>query len=133
MPAWVEDRQSARMALLTPLIIFVLCLFWLASGLIGLARAGEAAIVLETAGWPHALAFGSVAFWAIVDIAIAAAFAFCKSAPLACWAAVGVSTFNLVASTFAVPILWIDPLGPLVKVILGILLAMVARIALETR
>lgn len=133
MPAQVEDRLFARMALLAPFIIATLCLFWLASGVIGLARASEAAKVLEAVGWPHTLAVGSVVFWGLVDIAIAAAFALRRFAPTACWAAIGVSLFYLGASTVTVPMLWVDPLGPLVKVMPGILLALVARAVLDAR
>ncbi|MEY8117687.1 SDR family oxidoreductase [Falsihalocynthiibacter sp. BN13B15] len=133
MPARVEDRLFARMSLLTPFIIATLVTFWFLSGAIGIIRANEAALVLEDVGWPHVLALGSVLFWAVVDIGIAAAFAYRPSAKLACWLAVLVSLFYLVASTLFVPHLWFDPLGPLVKVIPGIALAMIARIALETR
>lgn len=133
MPARAEDRLFARMALLTPVMVTGLCLFWLASGLISLVRVNEAALVLETAGWSHALATGSVVFWAIVDIIIAAAFALRRFAAPACWAAIGVSIFYLLASTMFVPGLWLDPLGPLVKIIPVILLALVTRAALETR
>lgn len=132
-PARAEDRLFARMAFLMPLIIVVLCLFWLASGVIGLLRAQEAAMVLEQVGWSHGLALASVIFWAFVDIAIGVGFALRRYAGLACWAAVGVSLFYLAASTVTVPGLWLDPLGPLVKVVPGIVLALVARIGLETR
>ncbi len=133
MPARTEDRLFARMALITPLIIATLILFWGASGIIGILRAQQAALVLESVGWPHILAVSSVLFWAFVDIAIAIAFTLRRYAKLACWLAVTVSLFYLVASTLFVPQLWIDPLGPLVKVVPGIVLALVARIALETR
>ncbi|MEP4194423.1 MAG: SDR family oxidoreductase [Aliishimia sp.] len=133
MPARVEDRLFARMALLTPLMVLTLGVFWLASGLIGILRVNEAALTLEAVGWPHGLAVASVLFWALVDIAIAGAFAVRKFAHLACWAAIAVSLFYLAASTLFVPGLWIDPLGPLIKVIPGILLALATRVALETR
>ncbi|MCP4185528.1 MAG: SDR family oxidoreductase [Hyphomicrobiales bacterium] len=133
MPARAEDRLFARMALLTPIMIVILSLFWLASGVIGLAQINEAAITLERVGWPRTLAVAGVAFWALVDIAIAGAFALRRFAHFACWAAIGVSIFYLVASTLFVPWLWIDPLGPLIKVIPGIILALVTRVALEPR
>ncbi|QBY00619.1 SDR family oxidoreductase [Rhodophyticola sp. CCM32] len=133
MPARVEDRLFARMALLTPIIIFTLILFWFLSGVIGFLRVNEAALVLQDVGWPRALAVTSVLFWAVVDIAIAAGFAHREYAKQACWLAIGVSLFYLTASTFFVPNLWLDPLGPMVKVLPGIALALVARIALETR
>lgn len=133
MPARVEDRLFARMALLTPIIIATLIAFWFLSGVIGFVRITAAAQVLQDVGWPYALAVASVLFWAVVDIAIAAAFAYRPYAKLACWLAIGVSLFYLAASTLFVPHLWLDPLGPLIKVIPSITLALVARIALETR
>jgi uncharacterized protein YbjT (DUF2867 family) len=133
MPARVEDRLFARMALLMPLIIATLSFFWLASGLIGLIRANEAALVLENVGWSHGFALSSVIFWALIDITIAALFTVRKYAPIACWLAIFVSVFYLAASTLTVPNLWLDPLGPLIKIIPSILLALVARITLETR
>lgn len=133
MPARAEDRLFARMALLTPIIIATLIVFWFLSGVIGLISVNEAALVLEDVGWAHPLAVASVLFWAIVDIAIAVGFAYRPYAKTACWCAIGVSLFYLAASTLVVPNLWLDPLGPLVKVLPSIALALVARIALETR
>ena len=83
MPARAEDRLFARMALLNPVIIATLVVFWFLSGAIGIMRASEAALVLENVGWPHSLALASVLFWAFVDIGIAAAFAFRPYAKLA--------------------------------------------------
>lgn len=133
MPARTEDRLSARMALLLPVIIVTLVLFWLASGVIGLLRAPTAALVLQDAGWPGAFSIASVVLWSVVDIAIAGLFAVRRFARAACWLAIVVSLFYLGASTLFVPHLWADPLGPLVKVIPAITLALVARVALETR
>ena len=133
MPARTEDRLFARMALLTPIIIVTLIVFWFLSGVFGILRLNEAARVLEDVGWPHALAVASVVFWAVVDIGIAAGLAYRPYAKMACWCAIAVSLFYLAASTLFVPHLWLDPLGPLVKVLPSIALALVARIALETR
>ena len=133
MPARAEDRMFARMSLLTPIIIATLVGFWFLSGAIGFLCANEAARVLENVGWPRTFARSSVLFWAVVDIVIAAAFAYRPYAKRACWLAVFVSVFYLAASTLFVPALWLDPLGPLVKVFPGIILAIVARVALETR
>lgn len=128
-----QDRLFARTALLAPVIIACLCLFWLISGVVGIVRVNEAALVLIEEGWPQGLAITSVLFWAVVDIAIGMAFAIRKYAYFACWAAVGVSLFYLLASTITVPYLWVDPLGPLVKVVPSIILALVARAALDAR
>jgi uncharacterized protein YbjT (DUF2867 family) len=133
MPARVEDRLFAHMALLTPIIIVTLITFWFLSGIIGFISVNEAALVLEDVGWPSALAFASVLFWAVVDIAIAFGLAYRPYAKITCWCAIGVSLFYLTASTLFVPYLWLDPLGPMVKILPSIALALVARIALETR
>ncbi len=133
MPVGAQDRLFARMALLAPLMILCLSLFWLASGLVGIVQVQQAAQVLQDVGWAEELTVASVLFWAAVDIAIGTAFAFRKTAPAACWAAFGVSAFYLAASTLTVPALWLDPLGPLVKVVPSMGLALVARAALETR
>ena len=133
MPARTEDRLYARMALLGPVIVATLALFWFLSGTIAILRANEAALVLETRGWSHHWALSSVLFWAVVDIAIATALLYRPWAKAACWAAVLTSLFYLSAATLFAPQLWADPLGPLVKVLPGIVLAVVARITLETR
>lgn len=133
MPARAEDRLFARMLLLMPLMIMTLSVYWLASGIISIARINEAARTLENVGWSYGLAAISVAFWAIVDIGIGVALLVRKYAPIACWAAIGVSTFYLAASTIFVPSLWADPLGPLVKVLPGMMLVLVTRISLENR
>lgn len=132
-PATVEDRLFARMALLMPAIIGVLFCFWLASGLIGLWKVDTAARVLEDAGWPAAWAVASVVLWSGVDIVIAALVLIRKYAAVACLAMVGVSAIYLAAATITVPDLWADPLGPLIKIVPGMMLALVARAALETR
>ena len=133
MPVGAQDRLFARMALLAPVIIASLSFFWLVSGVVGIVRVNDAALILEEVGWARGIAVTGVLFWAVVDIAIGAAYAFRKYASSACWAAVGVSLFYLVASTVTVPSLWVDPLGPLVKVVPSIILALVARAALESR
>lgn len=132
-PVGAQDRLMARMSLMMPAILLALTLFWLCSGLIGLWKVGVAAEVLIISGWSKVFAVASVVFWAVVDIGIGVAFAFRKYARLACWFAVGVSAFYLGAASIVSPHLWSDPLGPLVKVVPGILLAIVARITLDAR
>ncbi|GAB5467939.1 MAG: SDR family oxidoreductase [Rhodospirillales bacterium] len=133
LPARAEDRLAARMALLMAPLLATLFLFWFLSGLVGLLRIETAAQVLETAGWSRGPAQASVAVWSLVDLLIAGALLFRRSAAAACWAMVGVSLVYLLAATLFVPALWLDPLGPLVKVLPGLLLALVALVLLERR
>lgn len=132
-PATVEDRVFARMLLLMPMIVAGLSLFWLVSGIIGILRLTDAAETLTTVGWPFWAAALSVVFWGIVDIAIGVGLMIRRFAAKACLAAVVTGLIYLVASTLFVPLLWVDPLGPLVKIVPSILLALVCRVALETR
>lgn len=133
MPARAEDRMSARISLVMPLLVATLSLFWLVSGLIGLFYATPAARVLQDVGWPYPLAVSSVVFWAIVDMVLGVAILFRKHSAMACWAMIAVSAIYLMASSLVTPHLWGDPLGPLVKILPAMALALVARITLETR
>ena len=132
-PARSEDRLAARIHLLMPLLVAVMAVFWFLSGLIALVQVSAAASVLTAVGWSGFWAVSSVVFWACVDIGIAAALVYRPTAKRACWAAFGVSLFYLGSATVVTPHLWADPLGPLVKVLPALGLALVTRVALETR
>ena len=133
MPVGVEDRQFARMALLMPFVVAVLFVFWLISGIVGFYKIDTAAKILENTGWSHGFAVASVGFWSLVDLVIAGALMVRKYAARACWAMVIVSVVYLISATFTVPQLWSDPLGPLIKVLPGVVLALIARVMLESR
>lgn len=133
MKAHVEDRLFARMALLMPLMVGLLALFWFLSGVIGFYSIERAAQVLVDVGWPIEFAMMTVAFWAVVDLVLAGAILVRKYAKLACWGMIGVSLFYLLASSLIVPALWLDPLGPMVKVLPSMGLALVVRVLLESR
>lgn len=132
-PARAEDRLAARMSLLAPLVLFALWAFWLISGVIGFIRLDAASAVLSAAGWPDALARTSVLFWSVVDIALAVLLSIRRTAQRACIGMAAVSVFYLAAATIAVPSLWLDPLGPLVKILPGLVLALVGAALLARR
>lgn len=133
MPARAEDRMTARMALLMPVLVASLVLFWALSGVIGLMSLPAAAEVLTRAGWGQGVAMASVGFWALVDLVLAGALLVRRRAGHACWAMVAVCLIYLGAATLVAPWLWADPLGPLVKVIPALVLALVTRALLEVR
>nr|WP_275116227.1 SDR family oxidoreductase [Aliiroseovarius subalbicans] len=133
MPARAEDRLAARMALLMPVVVAVLSLFWIASGVIGLARLGEAAQLLQDQGWGTGRAQVSVASWAVVDIALGLAILVRRWARPATLAMAGVCAVYLISASVVTPTLWLDPLGPLVKILPAAMLALVARPLLEPR
>ncbi len=68
-----------------------------------------------------------------VDILLGAAILFRPTARLACIGMIGTSILYLVAGTVLTPALWLDPLGPFVKVLPATLLAAVTWAVLEER
>lgn len=133
LPAGRAQRLDARMALLMPAAVAVLSLFWLASGLIGLWQLEAAATVLLDAGWSMVLAKSSVVFWSLVDIALGAAVLRRPWAARACLGMAAVSLIYLLAASVVTPQMWADPLGPLVKVLPGALLALITHQLLQER
>ncbi|MDA7966566.1 DoxX-like family protein, partial [Ruegeria sp.] len=128
-----SHRLSARMSLLMPVTIAILSLFWVMSGLLGLISLTQAAEVLTRVGWSMGWAKTSVLFWSFVDIALGLGLLWRPWAARVCLAQAGVALFYLIAATFTVPMLWADPLGPLVKILPALLLPLFARTLLETR
>lgn len=131
-PSGVQDLWFARLYLIKAPLLLTLSLFWLLSGLIPLLRPGEAAshfLPLVPVGLAHALLHLTCA----LDVGLGLAVLW---RPLVRKALVGmlVVTFGYLATATAIePGLWLDPLGPLVKVIPSVLLSLVALATLEER
>ncbi len=128
-----EHRLTARMSLLMPVVVAVLSLFWLVSGLIGLISLPRAAALLTDAGWSMAMAVASVMFWSLVDIALGLAILWRPWAARVCLAQVAVALIYLLAASFTVPGLWLDPLGPLIKILPAMTLSLIAWPLLQSR
>ncbi|MFN4088865.1 MAG: SDR family oxidoreductase, partial [Alphaproteobacteria bacterium] len=127
-PAGVQERWFAKLYFLKPLLLVVLAAFWLASGVVGLVRWDAAAGVLTQAGWSGSAAVAAVAGGAAIDIALAAMVCFRRTAPMALQGMIAVSAAYLLGGTIVRPDLWLDPLGPFVKVVPAAVLALaVAR------
>jgi uncharacterized protein YbjT (DUF2867 family) len=133
MPAGAQERWFARLWLLKPVILGVLAAFWLTSGALGLTRLPDAAAVLTGRGAPADLARLAVVAGSAADLALGAAV---LVRPLARWALAGMAGLSLVymagAAIFA-PQLWLDPLGPMVKAVPALVLALVALAILDDR
>lgn len=70
---------------------------------------------------------------ALADTAIGVGLAFRRTARLALLGALAVSVFYLIAGTFVLPQLWLEPLGPMLKILPIIVLNVVALAILEDR
>ncbi len=132
LPSTLQERLFARARLLFPLLAVAFSLFWIASGLIGLfGRDAAAALISGPLGETAATVF--VVAGSALDMAIGVGLLFRRSFRPACLAAAALSAGYLIAGTFVTPALWADPLGPFVKVIPVIMLALVLAALAEER
>lgn len=131
-PAGVQDFWFARLYLLKPLIVFCLSAFWLASGLVPLLdplrAAGHFAPYMgQTA------ALGLTVITCLIDIALGLAVLYRPRTRLALCGMIVVTLAYLAGSIVLEPALWLDPLGPMVKTIPAMALALAALAILEER
>lgn len=132
-PASVQDLWFARLYLLKPLIFVTLSLFWLLSGIVALLRFNASSAHLVSAGATAAVAAGITLATSLADIALGIGVAFRRHAGLALKGMIALSLAYLGSATILAPDLWADPLGPLVKVLPSIVLALVALAILDER
>lgn len=131
-PPGVQDLWFARLYLLKAPIIVTLALFWLISGLAPFL-AFEAARSHFASFLPGRAASAMVAVTCLADVALGLAVLFRPWARRALIGMLVLTLAYLLAATFAEPALWLDPLGPLVKVVPSILLALTALAILDER
>ncbi len=115
LPSTAQERVFARTQFIFPVALATLALFWLASGLIGVARSADAAQLLVDT--PLA-SFARVVVIAggITDMLIGSGLMMRRWMRAAAWAGAAVSISYLVLGTAFAPQLWLDPLGPFVKI-----------------
>lgn len=131
-PSGVQDLWFARLYLLKPLVISGLSAFWLLSGLIPLlALEKTSAHFLPFMPEPAATALTLAT--CLIDIALGAAILLRPLAKRALLGMLAVSFAYLAGASLLEPALWLDPLGPLVKVLPSILLALIALATLDER
>lgn len=133
MPATVQERWFGRLWLLKPLVLGVLAVFWMLSGALGRARFGAAQDVLTQRGVAPDLAAVAVALGAAIDLLLGLLVLIRRWMPVAALGMVLVSTGYLAAGSLVAPDLWLDPLGPFVKVVPAAVLALVALAVAEER
>jgi hypothetical protein len=79
------------------------------------------------------LAQAGVVAGALADIAIGVGIAFRRTARGALFAALAISIFYMVTGTFVLPQLWLDPVGPMLKIWPIMALNLVALAMLDDR
>ncbi len=132
-PATLQDCWFARLFLLLPVAIGTLSVFWLLSGLIGLSRADVAVEVLTTRGIATPLALFAVIGGGVLDLLLGVGILLRQHARRACFGMIALSAAYLAGGTLFTPDIWADPLGPFVKVLPGMVLALMTATLLEHR
>ncbi|OWV74155.1 oxidoreductase [Rhizobium sp. N122] len=131
-PSGVQDLWFARLYLLKPLVISGLSAFWLLSGLIPLlALQKTSAHFLPF--MPESTATALTLATCLIDVTLGAAVLFRPLAKRALLGMLAVSFAYLAGASLLEPMLWLDPLGPLVKVLPSILLTLTALATLDER
>src|ERR1043166_3220056 len=116
-PSSVQERWFARLYLLKPLVFVILSLFWIVTGGMALGPGWEQGVrLMLEGGVKHGLAEATVVAGAAADICIGVAIAFRRTTRRALYAALAISLVYAIIGTVLVPRLWIDPIGPLLKI-----------------
>ena len=129
LPSTRQERQFARLQLALPLLLLTLSAFWLASGLIGFISSAPATeLIADQLG--NSIARALVYGGSIVDILIGLGFLVKRTFKPACLGALAVSAAYLASGTILTPDLWLDPLGPFVKIFpaMGLALALFLQV-----
>jgi uncharacterized protein YbjT (DUF2867 family) len=133
-PATIQEKWFARLYFIKPIIIGVLSLFWLGTGLIAIGPGWEAGVgLLRQAGVSGGAAAVMALAGALADIAIGIGIAVRASARAALCAALALSAVYLLLGTLLMPHLWLDPTGPLLKIVPLLPLNLAALAILDDR
>ena len=131
-PSGVQDLWFARLYLAKPLLIGTLSLFWLLSGLIPLVDLSGPASHFEPF-MPSWAASALTLLTCALDAALGLAVLYRPYARRALFGMLAVSIVYLAGGTLLEPGLWLDPLGPYVKVLPSLALTLVTLAILDER
>jgi uncharacterized protein YbjT (DUF2867 family) len=132
-PASVQERWFAGLYMLKPLIFTVLSVFWAVTGLLSVGPGYRIGVELMNAGGAGALGRPSAIAGGLFDMAIGIAIAFRRTTRRGLYGGLALSVFYIVAGTALLPELWVEPLGPMLKIFPIMLLMAVALAILEDR
>jgi hypothetical protein len=115
-PASVQERWFARLYLLKPLAIGIFALFWFMTGIVSVTAGYTHAVGLMKMTAAAPLAELSVWAGAATDIIVGSLIVYRRTSKLGLMFALAVSVFYVIAGTLLLPVLWADPLGPMMKI-----------------
>ena len=116
-PATVQEKWFARLYLLKPLAFAVFSLFWILTAFMSLGPGWDIGVgLMEEGGVTGVPAKLTVVAGALADLCIGLGIAWRRTTKPALWSAFALSLAYVVIGTVLVPRLWIDPLGPMLKI-----------------
>ena len=133
LPSTAQERWFARLFLVPPIAIACLALFWLASGVLGLVFFDQAKDTLLISGLPDGVITALVGGGAVIDIGLGLAALSRRWCGFSCLGMIAVSAAYLIGSIVWTPVLWLDPLGPMVKVFPVMMLALFVAAIVDER
>jgi hypothetical protein len=117
-PSSVQERWFARLYLIKPIAIGGLALFWLLTGLISLGPGrASAESQLAASGFPAGAVPATVVLGALFDIVLGLLVTVRRFAKPVLALMLVVTPIYLLIGTVLAPGLWLDPLGPLLKIV----------------
>ncbi|MBO4225814.1 SDR family oxidoreductase [Bradyrhizobium neotropicale] len=132
-PATIQEKWFARLYLLKAIIFIVLSFFWICTGLISLTVGYPSGVELMRGTGAGLLSLPSVVAGALADIAVGLCIAWRPLTRQGLYGAMALSAFYAVSGTILQPELWIEPLGPLLKIIPIFVLHLVALAIVDER
>lgn len=131
-PAGVQDLWFGRLYLLKPVLVVTLALFWILSGLVPFLDLGRAAAHFAPF-MPQGAALALTVATALLDIALGLTLLWRPTARMALLGQAAVALAYLAGGTLLEPSLWLDPLGPYVKVLPALALSLTTLALLDER
>ncbi|HKO69797.1 MAG TPA: SDR family oxidoreductase [Bradyrhizobium sp.] len=132
-PTTIQEKWFARLYLLKAVTFVVLPAFWVATGVISLTVGYPSGLELMRSTGAGLLSGPAVVVGALADIAVGACIAWRRLTVFGLYGALALSLFYAVAGTILRPDLWLEPLGPLVKILPIFVLHLIALAILEER
>jgi hypothetical protein len=120
-----------RTAWLLPLTMSALAAFWIGTGVVALVSLLQAAEQLGLAGVGPGASRVVVEVMAVIDIVLGVLVCVRRIRPTALWGMVLMSLIYIAAGTLWRRDLWLDPLGPLLKMLPVCVLALAALALLK--
>lgn len=133
-PASVQEKWFAALYLQKAVIFTIFALFWLTTAFVSLGPGWHIGMdLMAEGGVTGPLAAAAVIGGAGADFFIGLGIAMRRTARPALWAALAISFVYVVLGTFLVPRLWIDPIGPMLKIWPVVALNLVALAIVDDR